>query len=43
MTFKRMITGGVGHLPGAWVLEKMRWPDANDDKLRQLVLREPRG
>ncbi|MDE3028695.1 MAG: proline racemase family protein [Paracoccaceae bacterium] len=39
----RVITGGVGHIPGASVLEKMRWLETNDDQLRQLVLREPRG
>jgi proline racemase len=39
----RVITGGVGHIPGASVYEKMRWLEANDDQLRQLVLREPRG
>lgn len=39
----RVITGGVGHIPDASVQEKMRWLDANDDQLRQLALREPRG
>lgn len=39
----RVITGGVGHIPGTSVLEKMRWLEANDDQLRQLMLREPRG
>lgn len=39
----RVITGGVGHIPGASVLEKMRWIEANDDQLRQLMLPEPRG
>ena len=39
----RVITGGVGHIPGASVQEKMRWLEANDDQLRLLMLREPRG
>ena len=39
----RVITGGVPHIPGNSVMEKMRWLEANDDQLRQLVLREPRG
>ena len=39
----RVITGGVGHIPGATVMEKMRWLETNDDQLRQLMLREPRG
>lgn len=39
----RVITGGVGHIPGASVQEKMRWLENNDDELRQLVLTEPRG
>ena len=39
----RVITGGVGHIPGASVQEKMRWLETNDDELRQLVLTEPRG
>lgn len=39
----RVITDGVGDIPGNSVLEKMRWLEANDDQLRQLVLREPRG
>lgn len=39
----RVITGGVGHVPGATVQEKMRWLATNDDGLRKLMLREPRG
>lgn len=39
----RVITGGVPHIPGGTVQEKMRWLEAHDDQLRQLVLREPRG
>lgn len=39
----RVITGGVGHIPGASVQDKMRWLEAHDDGLRKLVLREPRG
>lgn len=39
----RVITGGVPHLPGDSVYEQMRWLEANDDSLRKLMLREPRG
>ena len=39
----RVITGGVGHIPGASVQGKMHWLEANDDQLRLLMLREPRG
>ncbi|RRW40637.1 hypothetical protein EGJ52_21030 [Pseudomonas luteola] len=39
----RVITGGVPHIPGNSVHEKMKWLEANDDQLRKLMLREPRG
>lgn len=39
----RVITGGVPHIPGSTVYEQMKWLEANDDQLRQLMLREPRG
>lgn len=39
----RVITGGVPLVPGANSLEKMQWLEANDDSLRKLMLREPRG
>ncbi|MCX7889641.1 MAG: proline racemase family protein [Rhodobacteraceae bacterium] len=39
----RVVTGGVGHIPGASVQDKQRWLSANDDQLRLLLLREPRG
>lgn len=39
----RVITGGVPHIPGATVYEKMLWLEMNDDQLRKLMLREPRG
>ena len=39
----RVITGGVGHIPGDSVYEQMRWLERNDDQLRLLMLREPRG
>lgn len=39
----RVITGGVSNIPGASVYEKMKWMEANDDGLRKLLLREPRG
>lgn len=39
----RVITGGVPHIPGDSVYEQMRWLEHNDDQLRMLMLREPRG
>lgn len=39
----RVITGGVPHIPGASVYDKMKWLQENDDQLRKLMLREPRG
>lgn len=39
----RVITGGVPHIPGESVYEQMKWLEENDDQLRMLMLREPRG
>lgn len=39
----RVITGGVPNIPGKTVYEKMAWLRENDDQLRKLMLREPRG
>ena len=39
----RVVTGGVPTIPGDTVLEQMRWLEKNDDQLRMLMLREPRG
>lgn len=39
----RVITGGVPHIPGNSVHDKMKWLEENDDQLRKLMLREPRG
>lgn len=39
----RVITGGMPHMPGASVFEKMQWMQANLDDVRLLMLREPRG
>lgn len=39
----RVITGGVPNIPGNTVHEKMVWLRENDDQLRKLMLREPRG
>lgn len=39
----RVITGGVPHIPGETVHAKMKWLEQNDDQLRKLMLREPRG
>lgn len=39
----RVITGGVPHIPGNTVYEQMKWLEQNDDQVRMLMLREPRG
>jgi proline racemase len=39
----RVVTGGVPTIPGDTVYEQMRWLEENDDQLRLLMLREPRG
>ncbi len=39
----RVITGGMPHLPGASVFEKMQYMQAHHDDIRTLMLREPRG
>lgn len=39
----RVITGGMPHIPGTSVYEKMRWMRENTDDIRLLMLREPRG
>lgn len=39
----RVVTGGIPHIPGRSTYEKMKWLEANDDQLRKLLLREPRG
>lgn len=39
----RVVTGGIPHIPGDSVHARMRWLEENDDGLRQLLLREPRG
>lgn len=39
----RVITGGLPHMPGNSVFEKMKWMEANADFIRQRMLREPRG
>lgn len=39
----RVITGGVPHVPGITVYEQAKWLEQNDDQLRKLMLREPRG
>ena len=39
----RVITGGMPHLPGASVFEKMQHMQAHHDDIRTLMLREPRG
>jgi len=39
----RVITGGIPHIPGNSVYEQMRWLEQNDDQIRMMMLREPRG
>lgn len=39
----RVVTGGVPHIPGNSVYEQMKWMEGNDDQIRMLMLREPRG
>lgn len=39
----RVITGGVPHIPGDTVFDRMRWLQDNGDDLRLMLLREPRG
>lgn len=39
----RVVTGGVPHIPGDTVYEQMKWLEQNDDQIRMLMLREPRG
>ncbi|KUJ80584.1 hypothetical protein AVO45_05930 [Ruegeria marisrubri] len=39
----RVITGGLPHMPGNSVFEKMQWMQENLDEVRLLMLREPRG
>jgi proline racemase len=39
----RVITGGVPHLPGATVFERMRYMQTHHDDIRLKMLREPRG
>jgi proline racemase len=39
----RVITGGVPYIPGNSVYEQMQWLEKNDDQVRKLMLREPRG
>ncbi|RDV00873.1 proline racemase family protein [Trinickia dinghuensis] len=39
----RVVTGGIPNIPGDTVYAKMKWLEANDDGLRKLLLREPRG
>jgi proline racemase len=39
----RVVTGGVPTIPGETVYQQMRWLEKNDDQLRLLMLREPRG
>jgi proline racemase len=39
----RVVTGGVGVLPGATMFERRQWFLDNSDDLRKLLMNEPRG
>jgi len=39
----RVVTGGVGVLPGATMMERRQWFMENSDDLRTLLMYEPRG
>ena len=39
----RVVTGGVGQIPGATMLDRKAHFEANSDDLRLLLMREPRG
>jgi proline racemase len=39
----RIVTGGVGPIPGATILEKRRYASERLDRVRQLLVNEPRG
>ena len=39
----RVITGGVGALPGKSMFERRQWFVENSDEVRQLLMNEPRG
>jgi proline racemase len=39
----RVITGGIPHIPGNSIYEQLKWLEKNDDQIRRLMLREPRG
>jgi proline racemase len=39
----RVITGGVPNIPGETMYDKMKYLEKNDDQLRLMMLREPRG
>jgi proline racemase len=39
----RVIVGGVPHIPGASMFEKMQWMETHADHIRKRMLNEPRG
>ncbi|HVN11195.1 MAG TPA: proline racemase family protein [Kineosporiaceae bacterium] len=39
----RVVTGGVGVIPGETMLDRRRWFRAHSDGLRRLLMNEPRG
>lgn len=39
----RVVTGGVGQVPGQTMFDKKLWLERNLDEIRQMILYEPRG
>lgn len=39
----RVVTGGIGHIPGARMQEKKKWVAENRDHIRKMLMWEPRG
>jgi proline racemase len=39
----RIVTGGLPHIPGRSMQEKKAWMTDNEDDLRKMLMREPRG
>ncbi|MBW2655027.1 MAG: proline racemase family protein [Deltaproteobacteria bacterium] len=39
----RVVTAGIGHIPGATMYEKKQWLSENRDDIRRMLMLEPRG
>ena len=39
----RVVTSGIGHIPGASMQDKKQWVSRNRDHIRQMLMLEPRG